>query len=325
MPSQVHVERGNQIVAADTNEDYETVEYPISNREYPMSNDSAPAANAPPWRFSRRLSHFAESTVIPSTFFIPCSVFRGSISRLTQHSVNGYTKSINRHLLHLASLLAVVLCSHASVLQAQSSPPSDGQHVTKKPLDDHWQPLFDGKTLGRWKITNFGGEGDVSVKDGKIVMEMGSSLTGITYQGHLPKNDYEISLEASRLDGVDFFCALTFPVRDSFCTFIVGGWAGAVVGISSIDGKDASENETTRYIAFKTNKWYRLRVRVQQDQIQAWIDDARVVHVKMAGRRLTTRAEVDLSKPLGVASWETRAAIRNIRIRKLKSSGKKKN
>jgi hypothetical protein len=37
-------------------------------------------------------------------------------------------------------------------------------------------------------------------------------------------------------------------------TFICGGWGGAVVGISSIDGQDASMNETTKYIKFEDDR-----------------------------------------------------------------------
>jgi len=178
-----------------------------------------------------------------------------------------------------------------------------------------WKPLFDGKSLHGWEITKFGGEGDVAVKDGAIYLDFGSPLTGITYRGKTPKSDYELRLEAQRVDGVDFFCALTFPVKEAYCSLIVGGWGGAVVGISSIDGHDASENETTRYIGFKTGRWYRLQVRVRADRIRAWIDDQCVVDVATRGKKLTTRAEVDLSKPLGIATFETRAALRKLQIR----------
>jgi hypothetical protein len=164
------------------------------------------------------------------------------------------------------------------------------------------------------------------VEDGAIVMELGQDMTGITWAGKepLPKNNYEISLEAARLDGSDFFCGLTFPVNDSFCSFIVGGWGGGVVGLSSIDGFDASENETTKYMDFKTGQWYKIRVRVTPDRIQTWIDDEEVVDADIEGRKVSTRGEVELSKPLGVATWNTKGGVKNIRLRKLDQTGEKK-
>jgi len=183
--------------------------------------------------------------------------------------------------------------------------------------DEKWQPLFDGKTLTGWKITQFGGQGEVNIEDGQLVMEMGTPLSGVTYTGEFPKQDFEISLEAMRMEGTDFFCGLTFPVRDSHASFIVGGWAGSVVGISSIDGQDAANNDTTQVIAFKSKQWYKIRVRVTADLIRAWIDDKMIVDQNIKDRRISTRNEVDLSKPLGISTYETKAAIRNIKYRKL--------
>ena len=64
-----------------------------------------------------------------------------------------------------------------------------------------WVDLFDGKTLKGWKSTEFGGEGEVRVKDGVLYLEVGSDLTGITWQDpkKLPKTNYEITLEAMRV------------------------------------------------------------------------------------------------------------------------------
>src|SRR5262249_47648237 len=137
---------------------------------------------------------------------------------------------------------------------------------------EKWQPLFDGKTLAGWKVTPFGGEGEAVVEDGQLILEIGSPMSGVTYTRDFPKQDFEISLEAMRVEGTDFFCGLTFPVRDSHASFIVGGWAGSVVGISSIDGQDAANNETTQVITFKTKQWYKIRVRVTAELIRAWID-----------------------------------------------------
>jgi hypothetical protein len=180
-----------------------------------------------------------------------------------------------------------------------------------------WKPLFDGKSLDGWTSTKFGGESSVEVEDGQIVLGMGSSLTGVTFTGEAPRTNYEISLQAKKVEGIDFFCGLTFPVDDSHCSLIVGGWAGAVVGLSSIDGRDASENETTRYMTFKRGQWYRVRVRVTPAKIEAWIDEQQVVDQKLEGHQISTRNEVVLSKPLGIAAYETKAALRDIKIRRL--------
>ena len=180
-----------------------------------------------------------------------------------------------------------------------------------------WTPLFDGSQLGKWEQTSFGGEGPVSVVDGAIVLGMGDPLTGVTWTGEPLPAAYEIALEAARLAGSDFFCALTFPVGTSHCSLILGGWGGTTVGLSSLDGLDASENETTRDMRFEDKRWYRVRVAVTATHIRAWLDDQPIVEVVTTGRRIGIRPEVDASRPLGIASYRTRAGVRAIRVRKL--------
>ncbi|MDP6061223.1 MAG: DUF1080 domain-containing protein, partial [Pirellulaceae bacterium] len=85
----------------------------------------------------------------------------------------------------------------------------------------------------------------------------------------------------------------------------------------SIDGKDASENKTTRYMNFDSERWYKIRVRVTPKNISAWIDEKQVVDQSLVGHKISTRGEVDLSAPLGIAAFETRSALRKIRIREL--------
>jgi Domain of Unknown Function (DUF1080) len=167
--------------------------------------------------------------------------------------------------------------------------------------DGAWRSLFDGTSLGEWEETPFGGEGLVRVVDGAIVLEFGEPLTGITWRGALERTGYEVRLEARRLAGSDFFCGLTFPVAESACSLILGGWGGSLVGLSTLDGRDASGNETKQHISFDQSRWYRVRVRVATGRIGAWLDE---------------RSMVALSQPLGIAAYRTRAALRGIETRK---------
>lgn len=134
--------------------------------------------------------------------------------------------------------------------------------------------------------------------------------------GDFPKLNYEVKLEAKKVSGNDFFCGMTFPVGESFCSFIVGGWGGPVVGLSSIDGLDASENETRTLKKFEHDNWYAIHLKVSDKKIEAWIDGEQIIDFSYAGRKLAIRPEVDLSKPFGICSWVTTAAFRNIQIKK---------
>lgn len=184
--------------------------------------------------------------------------------------------------------------------------------------DGTWQPLFDGTSLTNWKSTEFGGEGAVTVADGRVILQAGNDMTGITWTGPaLPATGYELALEAMRMKGSDFFAGITFPVGDSFCSLILGGWGGTVVGLSSINGRDASENETSQSIAFEQGRWYAVRIRVTPATIEAWLDGRQIVDVALEGRKIETRIEMLPSQPLGVASWRTTAGVRNIRLRRL--------
>lgn len=177
--------------------------------------------------------------------------------------------------------------------------------------------LLDRDSLNGWEVSNFGGEGECTVKDGVLTIETGYPLSGVSSTlEDLPNNHYEISLEARRTQGIDFFCGLTFPINDSHCTLIVGGWAGAVVGLSCVDGKDASSNETKSLMNFDDNRWYQIRVSVG-DSIKAWIDDDQVVDLPTQGREFSLRGETLICKPLGICTFDTTAEFRNVTMKQL--------
>ncbi len=177
--------------------------------------------------------------------------------------------------------------------------------------------IFDGKTLEGWEVTNFGPQGPVYVSGDDIVLGMGDGCTGITYKNKFPEINYQVTLEAKKISGNDFFCGMTFPVGRDPCTLIVGGWGGTTVGLSSINGKDASENETTTLQKFEKDRWYKICLIVKTDTVKALIDDVVVVNFAIGKNKLSIRPEVELSKPFGLASWNTTAALRNIRVIKI--------
>lgn len=177
--------------------------------------------------------------------------------------------------------------------------------------------LFDGQTLGHWAVTEFGRPGPVRVKDGAICLGVGDDMSGVTWDGPLVRMNYEIRLQARRVEGSDFFCGLTFPYGPAPCTLVVGGWGGTVVGISCLDYADAYNNETVRFCNFNDNQWYNIRLRVLPEKIQAWIDDEPIVDVATTGRHIDIRPEVTLSKPLGLATWRTAGEVRNITLQRL--------
>lgn len=180
-----------------------------------------------------------------------------------------------------------------------------------------WKSLFDGKTLDGWRIPDLGTKAKPVVKDGTIVLPMGTPMSGITWAGDVIRNNYELTLEGMRIEGSDFFCTTTFPVGKDPCTLVVGGWGGSLVGLSNVDHFDASENPTTTTMEFKDKQWYRIRIRVSDSAIQAWIDDQMKVNQARKDHVFSIRIEVTDCVPLGVSTWYTSGAVRNIRVRPL--------
>jgi len=179
--------------------------------------------------------------------------------------------------------------------------------------------LFDGQTLGQWKSTDFFGQGEVSIKDEAIILGRGNDMTGITWTGPVMRQNYEINLQAKRLDGSDFFCGLTFPVGDEYCSLICGGWGGSLLGISSIDYYDAANNSTSTSFDFEDDRWYHIRIRVTEYMLQVWIDAELKIDLNTKEHHYSVRFEVEESRPLGIATWQTTGAVRNISMHEVES------
>jgi hypothetical protein len=214
---------------------------------------------------------------------------------------------------HVFLILTVSIFLHGCA--DNKKPQSKNLTTNQQVLDTSY--LFDGKSLDGWEITNFGPQGPVTVSGSTIILGMGDGCTGITWKRAFPRTDYQVTLEAERIAGNDFFCGITFPVGKNPCSLIIGGWGGATVGLSSIDGRDAAENETTSIRNFESNRWYNMRLKVTADSIQSWIDNIKVVDFSIGTKKISIRPEVELSRPFGLTSWNTTAGIRNIRLQRI--------
>jgi hypothetical protein len=187
----------------------------------------------------------------------------------------------------------------------------------KNGYNGNWAPLFDGTSIDGWKQSDFLNLGITYARDRTLIIPAGEVLSGVTWTRDFPKMDYEIRLEAMRAGGSDFFCGLTFPVNDSCASLILGGWGGTVCGISCLDGEDAANNETTTSTNFKNGIWYSVRLRVTKNKLEAWLQNEQIVDADTKDREIGVRIEVEESRPLGLATFQTTAALRNISWRKL--------
>jgi hypothetical protein len=185
--------------------------------------------------------------------------------------------------------------------------------------------LFDGKSLEGWRTIetfDFADHGEVTVKDGAIYLSQGNPATGISWKGELPRSNYELSFAGQRVAGSDFFCGLTFPVKEEYCTLILGGWGGSVVGLSNIDGFSAVENQTTRAIEFEQGRWYRIKLTVLDDRISVLLDDKPLIDVATEDHKFSIGWEQEPVTPLGIVTWKTTGAIKDLKLALVQSPEK---
>lgn len=216
----------------------------------------------------------------------------------------------------LALAWLTTICSVAALAQDTSASNAKEAATKPKPADgepaEGWKPLLPKDGIEGWEVTNFGGEGDVENKDGSLMLGRGEPLTGVTRLGKdFPLENYELRWSAQRVEGSDFFAGITFPVGKEHCSFICGGWGGGLVGISSINGNDASENETSSYRNFKNGEWYRFKIRVDAKNITVWLNDEQILEIERANRKFSVRAEVMRSRPLGYCVFQSKVLIKD--------------
>ncbi len=193
------------------------------------------------------------------------------------------------------------------------------QPAAAKPEAEKEIVLFNGKSLDDWESVDVGGSGVVELEGGLMIINQGENVSGAIYKkaAALPTTNYEITLEAKRMQGVDFFVGLTFPVGDvKHCaTLICGGWGGSVTGISCIDSMDASDNNTSSYQRYKDDEWYAIKLRVTPKNLSVWLGDKQIIDEDIEGKKISVRpGPIESYLPLSLTTFNTMAAIRNIKL-----------
>ena len=129
----------------------------------------------------------------------------------------------------------LLLCVFSGQLSGQENATSP-KHVAKKIVDDSppvptgmivdydgpAQELLGGKSQQKWDKVDFAGGGDFKIESGVLTIERGEMLSGIYWDGvQLPRQNYEVTLEARRTRGLDIFCGLAFDASADFETAVI--------------------------------------------------------------------------------------------------------
>lgn len=194
----------------------------------------------------------------------------------------------------------------------------DASSDAPRPLP--WRELLPIEGLSPFRLTAFGGEGEVRLGREGWTLGFGQPLTGVHLErlpdeGAMREGTYEVECRVERLAGNDFFCGLTLPVGEGHGTVILGGWGGALCGFSCIDGADAARNESRSFRAFESGRIYRLVARVSPREVVAHLDGELLFRVARAGRAFEVRPEVAPGRPFGFACFQTEVRLHSLRWR----------
>jgi hypothetical protein len=197
------------------------------------------------------------------------------------------------------------------------------QSNENKEAPSRW-PLFEAPLIDHWQDAKIDDGGEVKREADGFTLKEGAPMTGNVFptweQDGLPLINYRVTYEAMRVSGSDFFGSVTFPVgsRERCVTFVLGGWGGTQVGISSIDGSDASQNPTGSSHRFEDGRWYRIRIEVEEQSLRVWLDDLPLVSFNPKGRQLHLRgADIAKCVPFGFATFGTEGRVRACVVERL--------
>ncbi len=178
------------------------------------------------------------------------------------------------------------------------------EHIYSSVVDGLWgeqvcDPSFeDTGNAGLWAVT-----------DGEIVQDSAAATDCHLEFGDPSWTDYELSLEARKLGGAEGFLIVVRAADErDFYWWNLGGWGNREHGLESEVNEQRGTVGEHLPGRIETDRWYRIRLRVEGDHIRGWLDDDKLLDLR------------DGSHPkgaVGVGTWRTRAAFRGFRVTSL--------
>ncbi|MCA9240578.1 MAG: DUF1080 domain-containing protein, partial [Planctomycetales bacterium] len=158
-----------------------------------------------------------------------------------------------------------------------------------------------------------GGTGDWSVDDGEVVQS--SLITDVHFLfGDPTWQDYEITLQARKVRGSEGFMIMFRATDDqNFYWLNLGGWSNSRHAIEKEFDNRRRAIGPDKDGSIEEDRWYDIRVRVEGDHFQCWLDGEQVIDMHDERDPL-------LAGGVGLATWGTHSRYRNIKVTSLDGS-----
>jgi len=193
-----------------------------------------------------------------------------------------------------------------------------------RPRPGKWHDLLEGKNLRAWRPelqpeTRGSPKQKVRLsRSGVFINALVGIRAGIAWTRDFPTQNYEVSLDATCLGGDGGFCGVAFPFETaqwSLTLSLVHG-RGRVL-LDRIRGGSGPPRGVKARKEFVPGRWYRVRIRVTERQIEVWVDSKKLSD-------LPPVASVDVvpywttdPRLFGLGAYNAQTAVRNIRVRRL--------
>ena len=154
------------------------------------------------------------------------------------------------------------------------------------------------------------GSGGVwDIDNGSIIQSSLSENIRLMF-GETDWQDYELTLQAERIEGAEGFLVLFRADGDNFYWFNAGGWSNTQHAIekgTAGHGRWSVLNGLQVPGSIETDRWYDVRIRCEGSHFRVWLDGNSVFDF--------TDDAAHLSGRIGIGTWVTKSAFRNIVVK----------